>query len=344
MSILRLVSYNVRYFGHRAGGITSQDRTIRRIARALVDMEGGPPDVIGLQEVENASIRADLGRSRALDERRQIDRFSIALHDALEENGDPLGYQVYYFPAHEYRFSQTRNLYTTGLATLVRDDLEVIHTNSDEPFDITHRRDGALSGLKQTRICAHARILDRRGQIVDLFNTHLSLPAFFSRQFWTRGGRLGHGPNQLAEAERLVHYVHKSRYSNAPAVLMGDFNSLPGSPVYLLLTREHTFKDALREYHDTDPHMRDYPTAGLMGFRLPIDYLFSLGQVAWTDFDETHLFGHEAGRWHGLSDHVPLVARCRVERLARETDGDAAGSEPSDRVAGGPDGSVAGLD
>ena len=223
------------------------------------------------------------------------------------------GYQALYFPAHQYKLSKKRNFYTTGLAVLVRDGLHIVSENSATPQDITFRRVGRLSHLKQTRVAAHVRLADESGQALDLFNTHLSLPSFFTRNLWSYTKRLGHGQNQLTEVRRLLDFVDEVSEPDSAKVICGDFNSLPGSPVHAEFTKLNGYRDAFRELHAMDPPTTsDYPTAGVLGLTLPIDYMFSSHQVEWLDFDETHSFGLDGGHFHGLSDHVPLVARLRL--------------------------------
>ena len=95
------------------------------------------------------------------------------------------------------------------------------------------------SALKQTRICAHVRFRHRTQRTfgpIDVFNTHLSLPSTLSREFWTKPRRMGWGPNQLEEAKNLANFVERERASDR-FVVVGDFNALPGSPVYELPRR-----------------------------------------------------------------------------------------------------------
>jgi hypothetical protein len=44
-----------------------------------------------------------------------------------------------------------------------------------------------------------------------------------------------------------------------------------------------------------------------------LDHVYSSGTLQWLDFAETHAFG-KRGAFAGLSDHVPLIARCRIAR------------------------------
>src|SRR6202008_5030944 len=107
-------------------------------------------------------------------------------------------FSAYYFPAHAYG-TKNAKLYTTGLAVLARNDIQIDGHNASQPFDITHRRASRVGALKQSRICAHLVIKMPTGEKIDLFNTHLSLPQFMKLDLFKRGGRMGYGENQKHE-------------------------------------------------------------------------------------------------------------------------------------------------
>ena len=221
MTALRVLSYNVRYFGHGTRGIASTRAAMRRIAKALALLDP-LPDIVCLQEVETDSLRSTLAHRKVKDDETQLQRLMVMLAEELAKAGKRDVYEAYYFPAHRYQLGPKTQIYTTGLAILAHSDCEVNHHNSHEPKDITYRRIHPVRKLKQTRICAHMR-LTSRGQTVDIFNTHLSLPTTLSRDFWTRPDRLGYGPNQLEEAKNLARFVdaeRKSERSSSPATSM----------------------------------------------------------------------------------------------------------------------------
>jgi hypothetical protein len=60
--------------------------------------------------------------------------------------------------------------------------------------------------------------------------------------------------------------------------------------------------------------LASWPTAGFMRMRMHLDHVFAGRGIRWLDFDETHPFGDRTAAFHGLSDHMPMVARCRVAR------------------------------
>jgi endonuclease/exonuclease/phosphatase family metal-dependent hydrolase len=308
---MRIVSYNVRYFGHGTRGIASTPKAMDRIAQALAGLDP-LADIVCLQEVETASLRSNVAHPRESSEDTQLSRFSERLDLALLAAGKSEMYSAHYFPAHQYKLTPNTHVYTTGLAVLARRGLVIDHTNADVPMDITHRRPTAVRGLKQTRICAHVRFRDRGGQTVDVFNTHLSLPNAFSAEFWKRSDKMGYGKNQLVEAENVANFVDKERVSDR-FVLVGDFNALPGSPVYEYFAETRGYRDAFAAVKGFGAEeLRAWPTAGFMRLRMHLDHVFSGAGLAWSDFGETHPFAERGGRFHGLSDHVPLVGTCDV--------------------------------
>jgi endonuclease/exonuclease/phosphatase family metal-dependent hydrolase len=305
---LRVLTYNVRYFGHLTRGIASTGSAFSRIARSLATLDP-LPDLVCLQEVETQSIRATSVNRLWHPEETQLERIMTELHAALALAQRSERYTAYYFPAHTYRLTSRTNIYTTGLAVIARDSFRIGHHNAHKPHDITHRQ--RVKNLKQTRICAHVSFIHESGFTFDVFNTHLSLPSVLSREFWTGDARMGFAPNQLAEAKTLADFVQKEQRS-PHFVVVGDFNSLPGSPVDRYLKEERGFVDAFSRVRGfSEAEARAYPTAGFLNLRMHLDHVYSSPDLTWLDFDGTAPFG-EAGAFAGLSDHVPLIARFRI--------------------------------
>jgi endonuclease/exonuclease/phosphatase family metal-dependent hydrolase len=285
---------------------------MRRIADAMAALDP-LPSIVCLQEVETRSLRSTVAHRY---ENTQLERFMEMLSTSLGAAGVPDAYDAYYFPAHAYRLAANTHVYTTGLAVLAHADFAVDHHNAEMPHDITHRRLHPVRKLKQTRICAHVRFRHRTGAIrpFEVFNTHLSLPSTLSREFWTKPRRLGWGPNQLEEARNLARFVERERSSDR-FVVVGDFNALPGSPVYKFLVEEQGWVDAFAQrYKMSLDDLTSWPTAGFMRMRMHLDHVFGGAGLRWLDFDDTHPFGDRSAPFHGLSDHVPMVARCRPAR------------------------------
>lgn len=303
------MTYNVRYFAHAMKGLCSTQRGMRLIAEGLAGLPE-LPHVVGLQEVETRSMRASPSHERG--GRTQLETFMSRLDTALAAANRSERYVGYYFPAHEYRLGAAK-FYTTGLAVLVLDGFQLDETHPAVPHDITHRKYRLTAKVKQTRICAHVRVHDEAGQSFDVFNTHLSLPALFSTPRTGGKGRMGYGPNQLEEVEALTRFISE-RASSDRFVVMGDFNALPGSPVYTRMLEQLEVRDTFAEHVelDTDTLRKDWPTCGFAHLRMRLDHLFAGPGLEVAGMEHTHAFGDRAGRWHGLSDHVPIVAQLAV--------------------------------
>ncbi len=313
-----MVSYNVRYFGHTTRGIASTRTAMKRIAGALAALDP-LPDIVCLQEVETASIRSNVAHPRTRAGQTQLQRLMEMLEEALASLGKRDVYEAFYFPAHAYQLGPKTQIYTTGLAILAHRDFEVNHHNSHVPADITYRHIHPVRRLKQTRICAHLRFKDRQGHVVDVFNTHLSLPTTLSRDFWTKEARMGYGPNQMEEAKNLIRFIEAERKSDR-FFIAGDFNSLPGSPVYQHLLAQPGYRDPFAQlYRMTEAELRKWPTAGFMRLRMHLDHIFTGPALKWIDFDQTHAFGDRTCAFHGLSDHTPLIGRCRISLPKQES-------------------------
>jgi len=304
------MTYNVRYFGHPTRGLASTSSAFKRIAYSLANLDP-TPDLICLQEVETQSLRASTINRLLHPAETQLERVMNELHTALARLNKPDQYTAYYFPAHTYRLTERTAIYTTGLAVIARDTFHIAHHNAEQPHDITHRR--RVKNLKQTRICAHVSFEHDSGFTFDVFNTHLSLPGVFYKEFWTGDARMGFAPNQLAEAKTLTDFVEREKRSDY-FIVVGDFNSLPGSPVDRYLREEYGLIDAFsRVQRFTERESRAFPTAGFLNLRMHLDHVYSSEKLRWLDFEDTRRFG-ERGAFDGLSDHVPLIARCAVEK------------------------------
>ncbi len=303
------MTYNVRYFANLAPvkGAASTRRGIQAVARALAILPE-LPHVVCLQEVEARSLRSKLSHSPTVSTETQIESFMGRLQAELDHAHRNLGYRAHYFPAHTYQVAGAK-IYTTGLAILTRGDVEV-RLDAPDGHDITNRPKNRLGQwLKQTRICAHITVRIPGGDSVDIFNTHLSLPNLVSSKVHQTAKRMGYGANQQLEIEALATYVSKQRRSDR-FLVMGDFNALPGSPAYDMARDLLGADDAFAQMVGLPTHdlRSQWPTAGFLKFRMRLDHVFAGPGLRALDFDDTHAFG-EQGRWHELSDHVPIVAR-----------------------------------
>lgn len=304
------MTYNVRYFGHALRGLASTARSKRGIAAGIAGLDD-PPDVICLQEVETISLRATVAATRRHRGETQLETFMDALERAWR--GGPMPYDALHFRAHTYGPARWP-VYTTGLAVLV--NTRTVHVdghNADAPHSITHHHVATLRGVKQSRICAHVRLRPRDGgAALNVFNTHLSLPSPFAREFWDERDKMGLGANQLAEAGTLARFV-ESRADGEPFVVVGDFNSAPATPVFDRLVRELGWRCAQAEVGMIDPSQRrGFATAGFLRLRMHLDHVFGGNGVRFADMHGSAHFDDKTSPFYGLSDHAPLLARVHL--------------------------------
>lgn len=297
MDSLTLMTWNVRYFGHGARGLKASPQWMKRIAWSLA-AQPEVPDLIALQEVEDGSLRGGA--------EPQMDRFLAMFNESLAENRHTSRYTGLYFPAHRYKIGKT-SVYTTGLAMLVSDTLSIESHNAHQPHDITHIRLASMARLKQRRIAAHVRLRLASGEPLDVYNTHFSLPAFFEVGPLLPK-HMGAGSNQVAEAGKLLDAVG-ALHPQRSLVVMGDFNSAPGSPVYERLVSAG-LHDAHRAVTGLEmEELRRHASAGFLHYRMHLDHVFSSGRVRWKGFHAHHI---DTGPFAGLSDHAPKIGRLTV--------------------------------
>jgi endonuclease/exonuclease/phosphatase family metal-dependent hydrolase len=304
---IRIVSYNVRYFGHALRGLASTRGSKRGVAEALARLDP-PADIICLQEVETISLRSRLAFHRSHEQETQLEAFMAELEIAFGKRPPPFPYDAFYFRAHVNRIGNTP-LQSMGLAILVnRYKLKIDAHNCESPDNITYHHVLRWKDRKQTRICAHMKLTGPGGKPFHVFNTHLSLPTPFTRAFWTHREKMGYGLNQLHEAKTLAAFIQ--RHAGAqPLVVCGDFNSPPASPVYRYLTEDAGLTGAQKLLGQIDGEPRSFPTAGFMNLRMHLDHLFSGGGLRWLDLEGTARFGDRTSMFWGKSDHMPLIAR-----------------------------------
>lgn len=303
---MRLVSYNVRYFGHGLKGLASTAASKSRIGDALVKLDP-LPELIALQEVETKSLRAGIAHRGAHPAETQLEAFMRHLSDQFSKAGRVMPYRAWYFPAHVYRLGPLK-LYTTGLAALIDvQRLAVIKDNNERPQHITHVVNERIRAVKQTRIAAHLHLEDLKGQKFHLFNTHLSLPTAWAKEFWSQPKKMGFGVNQVNEAKKVAEFAAFAS-GKEPYLIVGDFNAAPASPVYSAMTRDAKLTGAQERLGQVDLEAPDqFATAGFMHLRMHLDHVFGHG-VEFLDLKDTRTFGDPTSPFSGLSDHVPLIS------------------------------------
>ena len=308
---LRVLTYNVRYFGHALRGLASTRGSKKLIADSIAELEP-LPSIICLQEVETRSLRSRLAFRALSKDETQLESFMGEFEAALDRAGHPFRYGAFYFPAHVNSLRSV-TLSSMGLAILVDlGKLAIDRHNVETPEKITHHHVRTFRDRKQTRICAHARLTLRNGKPLHVFNTHLSLPTPFTTDFWTVKEKMGFGVNQVHEVRTLAAFV-KKQVGAEPFIVCGDFNSPPGSPVYRHLTEGAGLVGAQAELGQIDgTSPRAFPTAGFLRLRMHLDHLFGGNGLQWVDMKGTLPFGDESSPFHGRSDHMPLIATLKV--------------------------------
>jgi endonuclease/exonuclease/phosphatase family metal-dependent hydrolase len=142
----------------------------------------------------------------------------------------------------------------------------------------------------RTRVCPESRAaiwveIETPGGAVQMINTHLGL----GRRERFMQAQLLAGPEWLGGFEK-----------NDPVILMGDFNSLPGSPPFELLARQ--LRDA-RTFVSPTPRLRTFPT------RLP---LLAVDHILVNDRLRVHSIKVARNASTKIaSDHFPIVADLR---------------------------------
>lgn len=310
-SPLRMISYNVRYFGHALKGLASTRESKRLIADSLASLDPLPA-VVCLQEVEKTSLRARVAERRLKPRGTQLEVFMGEFEAALDRRGHPFRYDAFYFPAHVNLLGSFA-VSSMGLAILVDlGRLSIDRHNVEAPEKITHHHVQRLKERKQARICAHMKVTTRAGKPLHIFNTHLSLPTPFAADFWTVREKMGFGVNQLHEAKRVAAFIHRQAVGE-PFVLCGDFNSPPGSPVFRYLTEDCGLECAQKKLGQIDGvQPRAFPTAGFLRLRMHLDHVFSGNGVQWTDLEGTSPYGDKSSPFAGRSDHMPIIGRLKL--------------------------------
>ena len=310
---LRIVSYNVRYFGHALKGLASTRGPEHRIARALSILDPFA-DVVCLQEIETISLRSRLARGRREEGETQLASFMAALERAFAALGKPFPYDGFYFRAHANCIRKV-NVTTHGLAILVNTRrLRVESHNVDSPHHITHHHVERFRDRKQARICAHIHVADPSGRRLHVFNTHISLPTPFARGFWTAAGQDGLGPEPAPRGPHAGHLRGAARRGRALRGLRGlQLGArVAGVPVPHRGGRVSAAPSRTWDSSTADD-ARGWPTAGFMRMRMHLDHLFFGNGVRFLDLDGSLRFGDRKSPFAGLSDHVPLIGRLRCD-------------------------------
>ena len=136
---VRILSYNVRYFGHALRGLASTRMGKRAIARGIASLSP-LPQIVCLQEVETSSLRSTLAFRPTKPEETQLESFMAELERAFEELDRPFPYEAFYFRAHANRDIVTAD--NAGASPLIANRTAI---GGWETFDLIHNSDGSIS-------------------------------------------------------------------------------------------------------------------------------------------------------------------------------------------------------
>ncbi len=311
---LRIVSYNVRYFGHAAAR-ARQHRAARsaRIARALADARPARRRDLPAGGRDHLAALADCPRpprGRGDDPARVV--HGGASSEAFRcARASPSPTTAFYFRAHAYSSAASVALHHRARgpgepphgcrSTAQR---RIARTTSPTTTWCASR---TASRAASAPTCASA---DPPGRPLHVFNTHLCLPTPFAREFWTRKEKMGFGVNQLHEARTLCDLRLAPRagaspsWSAATSTRRRARRSTASSP-----RRRHFQRRAGGARADRPPTTRAASRPpGFMRLRMHLDHLFSQrGALARPGGDVRGR--RPQSQFAGLSDHVPLIGR-----------------------------------
>jgi endonuclease/exonuclease/phosphatase family metal-dependent hydrolase len=108
---------------------------------------------------------------------------------------------------------------------------------------------------------------------------------------------MGYGSNQRTEAQAVIDMVAQ-RSQGLPAVIVGDLNSQPGSPVYQAMLGSGVV--------DIYAGQGGLSTARFAHLRMHLDHIFATPSLEWAG---CAVLG---APFSALSDHAPKVATLRL--------------------------------
>ncbi len=220
-----------------------------RIADAIASLDP-LPDIVCLQEVETRSLRSTVAHRGKATQRRSSSGFMQVLAGALADAAQARRVRRVLLPGPQVQALRAHALLHHG----ARDPRpRRLRGRSPQRVDSARHHAPALARDPALQADAHLRARplpapDAAGRSgPSTFSTRTS--AFRARSRGSSGpsrGGLGWGPNQVAEARNLARFVERERKDDR-FVVVGDFNALPGSPVYRYLVEEHGWRDAFAE-------------------------------------------------------------------------------------------------
>ena len=230
----------------------------------------------------------------------------------------PDAYEAYYFPAHAYRLSARHQAVHDGARhpRALRTS-SVDHHNAESPHDITHRRLHAIRRIKQTRICAHLRFRHRSGAPSSPSTSSTRISACRAPCRASSGRSRGAWAGvPTSSRRREPREVRRARARERPLRRGRRLQRAAGLARLPVPGRRARVGRRLRP--------------PLQASRGGADELAHRGLHAHADAPRPRVHGARAcagststtpipsaiatAPFHGLSDHVPMVARCRLAR------------------------------
>ena len=141
-------------------------------------------------------------------------------------------------------------------------------------------------GNRYTRICTWARLIDREGRGVYVFNTH-----------WDHESQ----PARERSATLMLERIRGRKHQRDPFILMGDLNATPDNPAIRTLLGSALFSDPGKLEIASSSHWSPELRPGS-----PIDYIFTSKSLRAPAFEVESNPGVDG---HAASDHHPVRLR-----------------------------------
>lgn len=259
-----VMSFNIRYGTANDG----DNHWTRRRALLFEVVRDGNPDILGVQEALDGQIR------ELLDALPQYGALGVGRDDG-KTRGE---YAAILYRRDRFTVSDTGTFWL-----------------SDTPEVIASR----TWGNTITRICTWARLIDRDGRALWVYNVH------FDHQSQ---------PSRERSAVLLLQRIAARRHPAEPAIVTGDFNAGESNPAVARLTQKDDatvapLVDTFRARHSQETTVGTFTgfTFGQTGGD-KIDYVFVTPEV---DILDAAIVRTSRGDRYP-SDHFPVTARVRL--------------------------------
>jgi endonuclease/exonuclease/phosphatase family metal-dependent hydrolase len=258
---ISVMTFNIRY-------ATDRDAENRWTARRqmLIDLlRKQNPDLIGVQEALDQQL-SDIVRA--------LPGYTVA--GVGRDDGRAAGeYSAILFKSSRFRVAQSGTFWL-----------------SETPEAVASR----TWGNRIPRICSWARLIDRGGQALWMYNVHLDHES---------------QPSRERSTELLRRRIDARSFPDEPVIVTGDFNVGEDNPAIRTLVRDKAFLDTFRVVHPDEKQVGTFT-----GFKIDkidgpkIDYVLVQpgAEVLAAEIVRTA----RDGRYP--SDHFPVVARVRLTR------------------------------